>query len=63
MDLVNCLEVFWEVEFDVEEGVDFLIVKLVLFYLDIMCDVKNIFNLLVVVYNVSGEYLMIKVVV
>lgn len=63
MDFVNCLEVFCELESDFKEGCDMMIVKFVLSYLDIVWDVKNYMNVLVVVYNVSGEYSMIKVVV
>lgn len=60
MDPANRLEALREAESDVEEGADFLIVKPALSYLDIMRDVKNMFNLPVVAYNVSGEYSMIK---
>lgn len=60
MDPANRLEAFREAESDVEEGADFLIVKPGMPYLDIVRDVKNNFNLPVVVYNVSGEYAMIK---
>lgn len=63
MDFVNCLEVLRELESDFKEGCDMMIVKLFLSYLDIIRDVKNNMNVLVVVYNVSGEYSMIKVVV
>ncbi|KZM54956.1 porphobilinogen synthase [Aeribacillus pallidus] len=60
MDPANRLEALREAEADVEQGCDFLIVKPALSYLDIVRDVKNLFNLPVVAYNVSGEYSMIK---
>lgn len=60
MDSANRLEALREAESDVMEGADFLIVKPGLAYLDIVRDVKNNFNLPVVIYNVSGEYSMIK---
>ncbi|MDP4163571.1 MAG: porphobilinogen synthase [Bacillota bacterium] len=60
MDPSNRLEAMREAESDVAEGADFLIVKPGMPYLDIVRDVKNNFNLPVVVYNVSGEYSMVK---
>ena len=60
MDPANRIEAMREAESDVLEGADFLIVKPGLAYLDIVRDVKNNFNLPVVIYNVSGEYSMIK---
>ena len=60
MDPANRMEAMREAESDVAEGADFLIVKPGMPYLDIVRDVKNQFNLPVVVYNVSGEYSMVK---
>lgn len=60
MDPANRLEAIREAESDVMEGADFLIVKPGMPYLDIVRDVKNNFNLPVVIYNVSGEYSMVK---
>ncbi|KIY22392.1 MULTISPECIES: porphobilinogen synthase [Mesobacillus] len=60
MDPANRLEAMREAESDVAEGADFLIVKPGMPYLDIVRDVKNNFNLPVVIYNVSGEYSMVK---
>lgn len=60
MDPANRLEGFREAESDVAEGADFLIIKPGMPYLDIVRDIKNNFTLPVVVYNVSGEYSMIK---
>jgi porphobilinogen synthase len=60
MDPANRIEAMREAESDVMEGADFLIVKPGMPYLDIVRDVKNNFNLPVVIYNVSGEYSMVK---
>lgn len=60
MDPANRIEAMREAESDVSEGADFLIVKPGMPYLDIVRDVKNNFNLPVVIYNVSGEYSMVK---
>ncbi|WML47363.1 porphobilinogen synthase [Neobacillus sp. PS3-34] len=60
MDPANRMEALREAESDVNEGADFLIVKPGMPYLDIVRDVKNNFNLPVVIYNVSGEYSMVK---
>ncbi|EPC5086885.1 porphobilinogen synthase [Listeria monocytogenes] len=60
MDPANREEALREAISDEQEGVDFLIVKPSLSYLDIMRDVKNNTNLPVVAYNVSGEYAMVK---
>jgi porphobilinogen synthase len=60
MDPANRLEAFREAQSDVNEGADFLIVKPGLPYLDIVRDIRNEFQLPVVIYNVSGEYSMVK---
>jgi porphobilinogen synthase len=60
MDPANRMEALREAESDVAEGADFMIVKPGMPYLDIVRDVKNNFNLPVVIYNVSGEYSMVK---
>lgn len=60
MDPANRLEAIRETESDLLEGADFLIVKPGMPYLDIVRDVKNNFNIPVVIYNVSGEYSMVK---
>lgn len=60
MDPANRLEAIREAESDTIEGADFLIVKPGMPYLDIVRDVRNNFNLPVVIYNVSGEYSMVK---
>lgn len=60
MDFHNSDEAMKEVELDLEEDADFIIVKPALAYLDIVRRVKETFNTKLVVYNVSGEYAMIK---
>ena len=60
MDPANRLEALREAQMDVEEGADIIMVKPGLPYLDIVRDLRNEFNLPVAVYNVSGEYGMIK---
>jgi porphobilinogen synthase len=60
MDPANALEALREVALDVEEGADLIIVKPGLPYLDILWRVKERFELPTAVYNVSGEYAMVK---
>jgi porphobilinogen synthase len=60
MDSANALEALREVALDIEEGADMVMVKPGLPYLDIVWRVKERFGLPTAVYNVSGEYAMIK---
>ena len=60
MDSGNAREALREAAADVEESADLLIVKPGLPYLDILWRVKEQFGLPTAVYNVSGEYAMIK---
>ena len=60
MDAANAQEALREVAQDIEEGADILMVKPGLPYLDIVWRVKERFGLPTAVYNVSGEYAMIK---
>ena len=60
MDYANRLEALRETEMDIDEGADIIMVKPGLAYLDIVRDVKNEFDVPVAVYQVSGEYAMIK---
>lgn len=60
MDPANALEAIREVSMDVEEGADIVMVKPALAYLDIICRVREEFDLPVAAYNVSGEFAMIK---
>ena len=60
MDPANALEAIREAAMDVEEGADILMVKPALPYLDIICRIREEFDLPIAAYNVSGEYAMIK---
>ncbi|GFE70536.1 porphobilinogen synthase [Chroococcus sp. FPU101] len=60
MDSGNSREALKEVELDILEGADMLMVKPALSYMDIIWRVKEMTNLPVAAYNVSGEYSMIK---
>lgn len=60
MDPANATEALREVSMDVEEGADIIMVKPALAYLDIICRVREEFDLPVAAYHVSGEYAMIK---
>ena len=60
MDPANRDEAIRETLMDIEEGADIVMVKPGLCYLDIVRDIKNAVNVPVAVYQVSGEYAMIK---
>jgi porphobilinogen synthase len=60
MDYANRTEAIKEALMDVEEGADIVMVKPGLPYLDIVREVKNAVDVPVSVYNISGEYAMIK---
>ena len=60
MDPANAREALREAMLDVEEGADFLMVKPALAYMDIIRTVKDATDLPMAVYNVSGEYAMVK---
>lgn len=60
MDYANRIEAIREALHDVEEGADIVMVKPGIAYLDIVREVKNAVNVPVSVYQVSGEYAMVK---
>lgn len=60
MDPANVLEALREAEADVMQGADMLMVKPGMAYMDVIHRVKEQFPLPLAVYNVSGEYAMIK---
>ena len=60
MDFANSREALKEVELDINEGADIIMVKPALAYLDIVSKVRERINNPVAVYNVSGEYAMVK---
>lgn len=60
MDMRNAREAMRELEADEAEGADILMVKPALAYLDIVCRARETTDLPLAVYNVSGEYAMVK---
>ena len=60
MDPANSDEALWEVGLDLQEGADMVMVKPGLPYLDIVRRVKDEFKAPTYVYQVSGEYSMLK---
>ncbi|MBF0401646.1 MAG: porphobilinogen synthase [Magnetococcales bacterium] len=60
MDPANRREAIREATLDCAEGADMLMVKPGLAYLDIVRELRNRFELPLAVYNVSGEYAMVK---
>jgi len=60
MDYHNRIEAIRETRMDIDEGADIVMVKPGISYLDIVREVKNAFDVPVAVYQVSGEYAMIK---
>src|SRR5207249_11011683 len=60
MDPANSDEALWEVYLDLQEGADMVMVKPGLPYLDIVRRVKDTFGVPTAVYQVSGEYAMLK---
>ena len=60
MDPANSDEALWETYLDIQEGADMVMVKPGLPYLDIVRRVKEEFGMPTAVYQVSGEYAMLK---
>ena len=60
MDPANAREAIKEVMLDIEEGADIVMVKPALAYMDIIRQVKDLTDVPVAAYNVSGEYSMVK---
>ncbi len=60
MDFANRFEAIRETEMDIDEGADIVMVKPGLCYLDIVRDLKNEVDVPIAVYQVSGEYAMLK---
>jgi porphobilinogen synthase len=60
MDPANSDEALWEVGMDLQEGADMVMVKPGMPYLDIVRRVKETFQAPTFVYQVSGEYAMLK---
>lgn len=60
MDFANRFEAIRETEMDIDEGADIVMVKPGSAYLDILREIKNEVDVPVAVYQVSGEYAMLK---
>lgn len=63
MDFANREEALREIRADIEEGVDLIMVKPALSYLDIVQKASENFQIPLAVYNVSGEYAILKMAV
>lgn len=59
-DWRNRREALAEIRADEEEGADMIMVKPAISYLDIIAEARNITDLPIAAYHVSGEYAMIK---
>lgn len=60
MDPANRLEAVREAQLDVDEGADIIMVKPGISYLDIVREIRNELKVPLAVYQVSGEYAMLK---
>lgn len=60
MDPANSDEALWEIALDLQEGADMVMVKPGMPYLDIVRRIKDQFKAPTYVYQVSGEYAMLK---
>ena len=60
MDFANKFDSVSEAKADIEEGADIIMVKPGISYLDILGDLKNNINSPIAIYQVSGEYSMLK---
>ena len=56
----NPREAIREIESDITEGVDIVMVKPALAYLDLIAETKRIHNIPISAYSVSGEYALVK---
>ena len=60
MDPANRLEAMREIELDIAEGTDIFLFNPAFCYLDFVREARDRYELPLAVYNVSGEYAMIK---
>jgi porphobilinogen synthase len=60
MPFTNIKEAMREIEMDVKEGVDIIMIKPAIPYLDIIYQARNKTNLPIAAFSVSGEYALIK---
>ena len=59
LDVANARQALSKIRTDIEEGADIIIVKPALCYLDIVARAREMFDVPIAAYNVSGEYNMI----
>ncbi len=60
MDPSNVKEALREIELDIREGADIVMVKPAMAYMDVINEVSDNFDHPLAVYNVSGEYAIVK---
>lgn len=63
MDYANGNEALREIEADIQEGVDIIMVKPAMAYLDVIKEAKLNYNMPMCAYQVSGEFAMLKMAV
>ena len=56
----NAREAMREVKTDIDEGVDIVMIKPALSYLDLIAETRRKFNIPIAAYSVSGEYALVK---
>lgn len=56
----NAREAMMEVETDINEGVDIVMIKPALAYMDLIAKTREKFNVPIAAYSVSGEYALVK---
>ncbi len=60
LDFATIRQAIREIELDIKEGADIVMVKPALAYLDIISRARDLFNVPIAAFNVSGEYSMVK---
>ena len=60
MDFANRLEAITETTRDIDEGADIVMIKPGIVYLDILREIRDNVKVPIAVYQVSGEYAMLK---
>ena len=60
MDPANSREAMKEIDLDMDEGADIIMIKPAMTYLDIVRQAQDRIDRPIAVYNVSGEYAMVK---
>ena len=60
MDFCNRFDAVSEAKLDISEGADIIMVKPGISYLDVVRDIKNSIDAPIAIYQVSGEYSMLK---